>query len=136
MAGIELRENNVKEILELLTKTINNALEVCGGKAETYAKRDCPVDMGTLRNSISHKVDTAEGKAYIGTNVEYAPYVELGTGIYYKGGGRKTPWVYQDSKGKWHRTNGQKAQPFLRPAVANHAEEYQTIIKKALKGEE
>ena len=35
------------------------------------------VDTGRLRNSISHTVDGES--AYIGTNVEYAPYLELGT---------------------------------------------------------
>ena len=30
------------------------ALETIGGKAESYAKRLCPVDTGNLRNSITH----------------------------------------------------------------------------------
>lgn len=74
-----------------------------------------------------------EPSVYIGTNVEYAPYVELGTGIYAEGGGgRPTPWVYQDANGNWHYTHGQKAQPFLKPAVAEHADKYREIIKNAL----
>ena len=65
--------------------------------------------------------------------MEYAPYVERGTGIYTEGGGgRPTPWVYQDAKGKWHWTRGNPAQPFLAPAVKDHAKTYSNIIKDEL----
>lgn len=62
------------------------ALEKCGLVAEGYAKKLCPVDTGNLRNSITHRVEPEESVVYIGTNSEYAPYVELGTGKYYPGG--------------------------------------------------
>ena len=108
-------------------------LEKCGLVAEGYAKKLQIPDTGNLRNSITHVVDEDEPAVYIGTNVEYAPYVELGTGIYAEGGGgRPTPWVYQDAKGNWHYTRGNKAQPFLKPAVAEHADKYREIIKNAL----
>ena len=106
---------------------IPRALERCGQQAEGYAKDLAPVDSGRLRNSIAHKVDTEEKAVYIGTNVEYGPYVELGTGKYYPGG-RNTPWAYQDANGDWHRTEGQKAQPYLKPAVEDHKRTYQNII--------
>lgn len=110
-----------------------NALEKCGLVAEGYAKKLQIPDTGNLRNSITHVVNEDEPAVYIGTNVEYAPYVELGTGIYAEGGGgRPTPWVYQDAKGNWHYTHGQKPQPFLKPAVAEHADKYREIIKNAL----
>ena len=35
-----------------------------------------PVDTGNLRNSITHMVNDGEKAAYIGTNSEYAVYVE------------------------------------------------------------
>ncbi len=98
--------------------------------AEGYAKKATPVDTGNLRNSISHKV--TEDAVYIGTNTEYAPYVEFGTGKYYPGG-RPDSWVYQDDKGNWHRTEGSKAQPFLKPAVADHAQQYRQIIEREMK---
>lgn len=110
------------------------ALEKCGLVGEGYAKNLCPVDTGNLRNSITHQVDTAELMAYIGTNSEYAPYVELGTGKYYQGG-RQTPWVYQDAKGDWHLTHGQRAQPYLKPAVADHVPQYKQIIENEIKNE-
>lgn len=107
------------------------ALERCGLQAEGYAKDLVPVDTGNLRNSITHRVDDAEPAVYVGTNNEYAAYVELGTGIYAEGG-RQDPWVYQDDEGKWHRTSGQEAQPYLKPAVADHKQTYRNIIKDEL----
>lgn len=128
---IEIIDNSdlVKEEFEAACL---RALERCGMQAEGYAKDLCPVDTGNLRNSISHKVAEDEPAAYIGTNSEYGPYVELGTGKYVSGG-RPTPWVYQDEKGNWHRTHGQKAQPYLKPAVADHAQTYRNIIEDELK---
>ena len=125
--------DNSKEVLEAMQKAAVRALEKCGLTAEGYAKKLCPVDTGNLRNSITHTVDEEEPAAYIGSNAEYAAYVELGTGKYISGG-RPTPWVYQDEKGNWHRTNGQKAQPYLKPAVADHAQKYRNIIEDELKG--
>lgn len=95
------------ELLEEMEGSLEVALEEIGLVAEGYAKRLCPVDTGRLRNSISHAV---EGDfAYIGTNVEYAPYVEMGT-------------VYTDPR------------PYLKPAVVDHLDEYRKIAEDALKG--
>nr|DAW49209.1 MAG TPA: protein of unknown function (DUF4416) [Caudoviricetes sp.] len=70
----------------------------------------------------------------IGTDVEYGVYQELGTGIYAEGGGgRPTPWVYQDEKGNWHYTRGNKAHPFLKPALADHTQTYKNIFEDELK---
>lgn len=125
--------DNSGKILDEFRDAALRALEKCGLTAEAYAKKLCPVDTGALRNSISHTVDNGEPAAYVGTNSEYGPYVELGTGIYAEGGGgRPTPWVYQDAKGDWHMTHGQRAQPFLKPAVADHPDTYRSIIKQEL----
>lgn len=129
--SVEFKDNS-SEVKSEFVKALLRGLEKCGLVAEGYAKKLCPVDTGNLRNSISHTVDEQEPAAIIGTNNEYAPYVELGTGVYAEGGGRPTPWVYQDAKGNWHYTRGNKAQPFLKPAVAEHADKYREIIKNAL----
>ena len=42
-------------------------------------------------------------------------------------------WGIQDAQGNWHRTSGQKAQPFLKPAATEHADKYRAIMKDALK---
>lgn len=107
------------------------ALERCGMEAEGYAKDLVPVDTGRLRNGISHAVSEDEMAAYVGSNTSYAPYVELATGIYAEGG-RPTPWVYQDENGNWHWTRGNRAHPFLKPAVADHPQTYSNIIKDEL----
>lgn len=100
----------------VLPDAIRRALEQSCLIVEGDAKSKCPVDSGQLRQSINHKVEDNAG--WVSTNVEYAPYVELGTGIYSsEGGGRQTPWVYQDAKGEWHRTSGSKPQPFMKPAL-------------------
>lgn len=121
-------KDNSEEIKRALKETTVRALERIGLQAEGYAKDLCPVDTGTLRNSITHKVVNDDNEVYIGTNNEYAAYVELGTGIYVQGG-RQDPWYYQDDNGNWHRTRGSKAQPYLKPAVADHKRTYQNIIE-------
>lgn len=108
------------------------ALEKCGIIGEGYAKEGCPVDTGNLRNSITHQVQPSELAVYIGTDSEYGPYVELGTGKYYPGG-RQTPWLYQDAKGNWHLTYGQRAKPYLKPSVADHIQQYKGIIEGEMK---
>lgn len=125
-------KDNSKKFLEAFGGAVPKALERCGMQAEGYAKDLVPVDTGSLRNSISHRVDEREKTVYVGTNAEYAAYVELGTGKYAEGG-RKDPWVYQDTEGKWHHTNGQRAQPYLKPAVADHKQTYYNIFKDELK---
>lgn len=135
MAGqtihIDLTDNSglVKEEMQA---AVLRALEKCGLTAEGYAKNLCKVVTGNLRNSITHRVVSGKNAVCIGSNVEYAAYVELGTGIYYPGG-RKTPWVYRDSKGEYHLTHGQRAQPYLKPAVADHSSAYKSIIENELK---
>lgn len=51
-------------------------------KIQKNAKLLAPVDTGQLRNSIKTKTQaTQEGaEAQVYTNLEYAPYVEFGTG--------------------------------------------------------
>ena len=120
------------DVLNEFHDAVLRALERCGEQAEGYAKDLAPVDTGNLRNSISHTVDEDDPAVYIGSNTSYAPYVELGTGKYTEGG-RPTPWVYQDDNGNWHWTRGNKAQPFLAPAVKDHAKTYKNIIEDELK---
>lgn len=131
-------EDHSDEVLVALESACQRALEKCGLVAEGYAKKrvNSPGKFGTgaLRDSITHTViNSGERAAYVGTNSEYGVYVECGTGIYYPGG-RQTPWTYQDEKGNWHLTHGQRAKPFIKPAVAEHCEQYKRIIEAELKG--
>lgn len=134
MSDVEITDNS-DAVEEAFEAAIMRGLEKCGLTAEGYAKRLCDGfkhATGTLHNSITHQVDTGTQTVYIGSNLEYAPYVELGTGKYYPGG-RPTPWVYQDAHGNWHYTHGNRAQPYLKPAVADHAAQYRAILEDALK---
>lgn len=124
--------DNSEEIKDNMKNVLLRALEKVGMTAEKYAKRLCPVDTGNLRNSITHRVDQEEPAVYVGSDSEYAAYVELGTGKHYPGG-RPTPWVYQDAKGNWHWTAGNKAQPYLKPAAANYAAQYRKIVEDEMK---
>ena len=93
-----------KDVLSAEQKAKQMALEIIGGKAESYAKKLCPVDTGRLRNSITHQ-QYDENTEVIGTNVEYAPFVELGT-------------------------TRMAARPYLRPAAEGHTAEYLAIMKQ------
>ena len=128
-------ESHLHETKEAFEAAAARALERCGSQAEGYAKDLCPgpESSGNLKNSIGHLVDTQQKKSYVGTRVRYAIYVEMGTGIHYPGG-RKTPWRYKDTEGKWHTTRGQEAQPFIKPAVADHAQTYRNIINDEMRG--
>lgn len=122
------------EVLQAFEEGCLRALERCGLQAEGYAKDLVPVDTGNLRNSISHKVVDAEPAAYIGTNSEYAAYVEFGTGRYSSTGGGtpKDHWAYMGDDGKIHIGKPRKPKPYLKPAVANHVGTYRNIFKDEL----
>ena len=139
--NIDIIDNNKDKILEHLEKEKPRILEIIGLKAEKYAKALCPVGTpestgkkgyrgGTLRNSITHQVD--EDTLSVGTNVEYAPYVELGTGPNF------TPppeWESFDTpKGSGVGHGYVKPRPYLRPAIEEHRAEYEQIMKSELGG--
>lgn len=124
--------DNSGEILRALEEKKKAALEGVGIQAEGYAKRSTPVDTGRLRDSITHAVRGDD--VYIGTNVEYGIWLELGTGIYASDGkGRQSPWGYYDRNGKYHVTRGTKPRHMLKKAASEHTEEYKRIIEAIMK---
>lgn len=97
------------------------------------AIKNCPVESGQLQSSLTMDIDEKNHVGYVGTNVEYAPYVEIGTGIYSsKGNGRQEPWTYQDAQGNYHTTSGNKPHPFLQPAVEQNREKITEVIRDAI----
>ena len=69
---------NTKKIILKYRQEIRDRLELAGELVESSAKLRCPVRTGNLRGSINHRrIDNETVR--IGTPVEYAPYVELGT---------------------------------------------------------
>lgn len=73
--ALEIRTDNTELVVDEINEAVLRALELIGMAAEGYAKDLCPVDTGNLRNSISHAVDEGGDAVYIGSNVQYAPYV-------------------------------------------------------------
>lgn len=104
--GITVNVTDNSEAFKAAMKAgVEAAMEAIGMQAERNVKLEAPVDTGRLRNSITH---TASGDtAYVGTNVEYAPYVEYGT---YK----------------------MAAQPYLKPGVMEHIDEYKQIAQEII----
>lgn len=69
---------NLKDFIEkLLPEQIANGLEMAGTYTQNIVKGNTPVATGILRNSISHVVNNEKKECVVGTNVEYAPYVEM-----------------------------------------------------------
>lgn len=107
MAKIDVKmTDNKEQVLEALHDQIASALEAIGMDAASTAADYAPVDTGNLKNSISHAVDG--NTVYIGTNVEYAPYQELGT------------------------SRGIVGKHFLQHGVTAHSSDYADIIKRYL----
>ena len=128
-------KDNTKEVLSALEKAIEQGLEAIGLTAERHAKKnETAVDTGLLRNSITYAVSGKsantqayksddgsksgkyEGQApeekdkavYIGTNVEYAPYIELGA--------RENQGLH-----------------FLQRAATEHTAEYKKLMEDSMK---
>ena len=106
MVSIKFTDNS-PQFIAAMKDARSRGLEICGEKAESYAKALCPVDTGNLRNSITHFQQGED--EYVATNVHYAPYVELGTRR------MKTP------------------RPYLKPAAEDHAAEYKAVLENELR---
>ena len=137
MAAVEFNFNSSLPIVQAeFEAKKEKILYMLGLRAEGYAKKACPADTGRLRNSISFatskttiggsgpndperapkaspadyipKGSPAEDEVVIGTNVEYAVYVELGS-------------------------RGRKGRKFLQRAANGHSDEYKMMIEMVMK---
>lgn len=89
-----------------------------------------PVATSRLKQSIDYIVDDDELVGYVGTNVDYAIYVEFGTGEFAENGnGRKGGWMYKDPSGEWFFTWGIEPQPYLRPAFRQTKGQIEALAK-------
>ena len=138
----EIRIEGLEEVLARLekvgdTKVIKKTLADACLIVERTAKQKAVAirDTGALSRSIKSEVreDATEIIGVIYTPLEYAPYVEYGTGLFAEDGGRKdVPWKYKDDKGNWHTTSGQHPQPFMRPALNENKEAIKRIIAEGV----
>jgi HK97 gp10 family phage protein len=129
-------KDNSKEVIREMNRKVPIILDALGSEAEGNAVSEITalgaVDTGRLRNSITHATLEYHGKSsytdkegnrysdanaksspgsdsvYIGTNVEYAPYIELGT-------------------------SKMSSRPFLKNAVSGHTNDYKKIVEDGLK---
>ena len=104
---VNILDNNRELIKNASDEAINRALTIIGLQVENYAKANAPVDTGALRNSITSQVLEGEHAVEIGSNIEYAPYQELGT---------SRMNACNDGRG------------FLRPAIEDHMDECKNIV--------
>ena len=100
---------NTDEVTDEYSKAVEGAVKTAAILVEGAAKRNCPVDTGRLRGSITNEVvagrDGILGR--VGSNVDYSRFVELGTS-------KMSP------------------QPYLRPALRNNQSKVEAIIQEAI----
>lgn len=138
-----IRFEGLEDVLEAIENAVDpTKVEAAMGKAcavvEGRAKQLAPKGNGTLRNSIQSKVEKRDGEivGVVFTPLEYAPYIEYGTGLFAEGGGRTdVPWHYQDDEGEWHTTSGMKPQPFMRPAANETRNQVIRILGESIKND-
>ena len=119
--------SNVYLVNKLSKEAMVNAAVSIGMLTSGYAVEMCPVDTGNLRDSITHAYsDESDHQVVllVGTNVYYAPYVELG---HHQQPGRFVWKIKKRLKRSWV-----PGKPFLRPAFEDHVEEIEQIILDAL----
>lgn len=138
--GYKIKVEGLDKVLDSVealadTEALRTALGRACALVERDAKMKAPKGSGELRRSITSKVDV-NGDELVGvvyTPLEYAPYVEYGTGLFAEEGGRKdVPWCYQDDEGEWHTTSGMHPQPFMRPALNENREQIIRILKEGV----
>lgn len=134
----DIRIEGLNEVLEAIENLGDRtdwepALRRACALVERSAKQKAPKGTGELQRSIASRVEQ-DGNDLVGivyTPLEYAPYVEFGTGLFAENGGRTdVPWCYQDDEGNWHSTSGQHPQPFLGPALHENREEILRILRE------
>lgn len=112
-ANLEVIADNTEMVLAELPRAIAKALEAVGILAEGhvvgYMTENHIVDTGRLRNSITHAVDDGGKAVIVGTNVEYGPYVHMGT-------------------------RGHAGRPFLTDPVQRHSGDYRDTFEEYLGG--
>lgn len=134
-------EDNTGQVLSSMKAQVARALEIIGGKAESYTKALTPVDTGALRNSFTHSVGGTT--VTISSGISYAPFVELGTGKLYspppewmeaqaQRGRGLDRWFYKDVQGKWHVGYPRKGAHMLQKGIGDHIDEFKNIIKSEL----
>lgn len=139
MAEFYVKADNTDKIKEEFHERILQALDECGVIAAKAAQQELTmsgaVDTGRLRGSIDYGVVEADQEMQVGTNVEYALYVEAGTGCYSTigGGTSKKSWLYQGDDGETHIGKPMPARPYLKPALEKNVQQFQQAFERNLR---
>lgn len=119
---------NLNSINDALISGVSKAAMLVQGSAKNKA----PVDSGALRQSIRADKAKVQGEnvtATVSTSLEYAPYVEFGTGS--RGQSTNTNTEVEVSyRSDWR---GNKAQPFLWPALRENRNNSIKIIREEVR---
>lgn len=111
MADISITvKSYVPQVLSEIESRTKTALDECGLVATGHAQEYVPRDTGNLAGSITH--ETEEEQVIIGTNVDYAPYVEF------------------DEKAQHASPTGAH---YLKKSLSEHIDEYEKIFARELK---
>ena len=109
--SLQVTQDTTALFTTMLPEQLSVGLDMGGDAAERFAKenltRNSSVITGRLRASVTHQVVESEKAVYIGPNVYYAPYVELGT-------------------------VRSKPKPYLKPAATGHGSPYRQVLENAL----
>lgn len=123
-----INSRNLNSINDALISGVSKAAMLVQGSAKNKA----PVDSGALRQSIRADKAKVQGEnvtATVSTNLEYAPYVEFGTGS--RGQSTNTNTEVEVSyRSDWR---GNKAQPFLWPALRENRNNSIKIIREEVR---
>ena len=107
-------ENALEGKKEIVLTAWGMAAEKNAKVAITQAVYDTPegnyIRTGNLRNSLTYETD--DDSMYVGTNVEYGIYVELGSSTAKRG-----------------------PRPFVKPAIMDNLDEYRRIAEEYLRNE-
>ena len=128
--------NNSAKIKTAINTAVKNFLTEAGGEIQAATIRKSRTDTGQTKGSYEYKVVTGndEGTVYVGSNYQNAIWEEYGTGEYaLQGNGRKTPWVYRDRHGKWHRTRGKTPNKPLKKAFDSLSGKLEARLAAVLK---
>ena len=133
--GLKETQANMERIVrDLRGEPYLSAMRRATLLVQRSAKQKAPVDTGRLRASITPEVrwqgDTAVG--VVGSNVKYAPYIELGT---------RPHFVSKQNIGRWASRHDMddtglfvtgKAQPFLKPAFEENKQRIIALLGDAV----
>lgn len=136
LEGLEEVFDRIEEIQN--PDKYSSALNTACLLVERTAKQKAPKGNGDLRRSITSKVEDDGNmiKGVVFSPLEYAPYVEYGTGLFAENGGRTdVPWRYKDDEGEWHTTSGMEPHPYMRPALYENREKIIRLLKEGLKND-